>query len=215
MLLFQAILLCLLMGYILGGLMSGGYIAGKLYKTDVREHGSGNLGATNVLRTLGIKAAILTFAVDVSKVIIPVLVVRYVLFPQYEPYSYESQLLVLYVAFGAVIGHNFPMNLNFHGGKGVACLAATILMFDWRMALPELLLFVIVVAITKYVSLGSILISLFFFGWIVIVHDAPLHMMLIAAAFPVSVIFMHRSNIVRLIHGTENKIGSKKKQKES
>lgn len=210
MLLFQAILLCLLAGYILGGI-SGGHIAGKLYKTDVREHGSGNLGATNVLRTLGIKAAVLTFAVDVSKVIIPVLVVRYLLFPQYLPYSYENQLLVLYIAFGAVIGHNFPMTLNFHGGKGVACLAATILMFDWRMALPELLLFVLIVAITKYVSVGSILVSLFFFGWIFIVHDATLHMALIAAAFPVSVIFMHRSNIKRLLNGTENKIGSKKR----
>jgi len=210
MLLFQSILLCLLAGYILGGI-SGGHVAGKLYKTDVREHGSGNLGATNVLRTLGAKAAVLTLAIDVLKVIIPVLVVRYVLFPQYEPFSYENQLLVLYIALGAVIGHNFPMTLNFHGGKGVACLAATILMFDWKMALPELLLFVVVVAITKFVSVGSILISLFFFGWILLVHDATLHMALIAAAFPVSVIFMHRSNIARLINGTENKIGSKKK----
>lgn len=211
MLLFQSILLCLLAGYILGGI-SGGHVAGKLYHTDVREHGSGNLGATNVLRTLGIKAAIITFAVDVSKVIFPVLIVRYVLFPQYAPFSYENQLLVLYVAFGAVIGHNFPMTLNFHGGKGVACLAATILMFDWRMAIPELLLFVLVVAITKYVSVGSILISLFFFGWIFFVHDATLHMALIAAAFPISVIFMHRSNILRLCNGTENKIGAKKKE---
>lgn len=210
MILFQAILLCLLMGYILGG-MSGGYVAGKLYKTDVREHGSGNLGATNVLRTLGVKAAILTFAIDVSKVIIPVLVVRYVLFPQYEPFSYENQLLVLYVAFGAVIGHNFPMTLNFHGGKGVACLAATILMFDWRMAILEIIVFVTIVAITKYVSVGSIIVSLVFFCWIFFVHDATLHMALIAAAFPVSVIIMHRSNIARLLKGTENKIGSKKK----
>jgi len=211
MLLFQSILLCLLAGYILGGI-SGGHVAGKLYHTDVREHGSGNLGATNVLRTLGMKAAIITFAVDVSKVIIPVLIVRYVLFPQYAPYSYENQLLVLYIAFGAVIGHNFPMTLNFHGGKGVACLAATILMFDWRMAVPELLLFIILVAITKYVSVGSIFVSIFFFGWIFFVHDATLHMALVAAAFPISVIFMHRSNIVRLCNGTENKIGAKKKE---
>jgi len=210
MLLFQSILLCLFSGYILGGI-SGGHVAGKLYHTDVREHGSGNLGATNVLRTLGIKAAIITFAVDVLKVIIPVLIVRYVLFPQYAPFSYENQLLVLYVAFGAVIGHNFPMTLNFHGGKGVACLAATILMFDWRMAILEIVVFVTIVAITKYVSLGSIIVSLVFFGWIFIVHDATLHLALIAAAFPVSVIIMHRSNIVRLLHGTENKIGSKKK----
>lgn len=210
MLLFQSILLCLLAGYILGGI-SGGHVAGKLYHTDVREHGSGNLGATNVLRTLGWKAAVITFAVDVSKVIVPVLIVRYVLFPQYAAFSYENQLLVLYYAFGAVIGHNFPMTLNFHGGKGVACLAATILMFDWRMAILEIFVFVAIVAITKYVSVGSIIVSLVFFGWILIVHDATLHLALIAAAFPVSVIIMHRSNIVRLIHGTENKIGSKKK----
>ena len=145
------------------------------------------------------------------KVIIPVLIVRYVLFPQYAPYSYENQLLVLYIAFGAVIGHNFPMTLNFHGGKGVACLAATILMFDWRMAILEIIVFVTIVAVTKYVSLGSIIVSLCFWGWIFFVHDATLHLALIAAAFPVSVIIMHRSNIVRLINGTENKIGSKKK----
>lgn len=210
MLLFQSILLCLLAGYILGGI-SGGHVAGKLYHTDVREHGSGNLGATNVLRTLGIKAAIITFAVDVLKVILPLLVVRYFLFPQYAPFSYENQLLVLYIAFGAVIGHNFPMTLNFHGGKGVACLAATILMFDWRMAILEFIVFFTIVLITKYVSLGSITVSVIFFLWIFFVHDATLHMALIAAAFPVSVIFMHRSNIVRLIKGTENKIGSKKK----
>ena len=210
MLLFQSILLCLIAGYILGGI-SGGHVAGKLYHTDVREHGSGNLGATNVLRTLGIKAAIITFAVDVSKVIFPVLIVRYVLVPQYAPFSYENQLLVLYIAFGAVIGHNFPMSLNFHGGKGVACLAATILMFDWRMAILEIIVFVTIVAITKYVSVGSIIVSLVFFCWIFFVHNATLHMALIAAAFPLSVIIMHRSNIVRLLNGTENKIGSKKK----
>lgn len=210
MLLFQSILLCLLAGYILGGI-SGGHVAGKLYHTDVREHGSGNLGATNVLRTLGWKAALITFSVDVLKVIIPVLIVRYVLFPQYAPYTYENQLLVLYIAFGAVIGHNFPMTLNFHGGKGVACLAATILMFDWRMAILEIFVFVTIVAITKYVSLGSIIVSVVFFCWILFVHDATLHMALIAAAFMVSVIVMHRTNIVRLLHGTENKICSKKK----
>ena len=210
MLLFQSILLCLLAGYILGGI-SGGHVVGKLYHTDVREHGSGNLGATNVLRTLGKKAAIITFTVDILKVILPVLIVRYFLFPQYAPFSFENQLLVLYIAFGAVIGHNFPMTLNFHGGKGVACLAATILMFDWKMAILELIIFVIIVAITKYVSVGSIIVSIIFFCWILFVHDATLHMTLIAAAFPLSVIIMHRTNIVRLLNGTENKIGSKKK----
>jgi len=79
------------------------------------------------------------------------------------------------------------------------------------MAVVELVVFILLVALTRYVSLGSIVVSVIFLVWIYIVHDATLHMALIAAAFPVSVIFMHRSNIVRLIHGTENKIGSKKK----
>lgn len=210
MLLFQAILLCLLMGYFFGGL-SGGHITGKIYKVDVRQHGSGNLGATNVQRTLGWTAALITFLIDVSKVIGPVLIVRYVLFPQYPPFSYENQLLVLYVSFGAVIGHNFPMSLNFRGGKGVACMAATTLMFDWRLAIVVLIVFVSTVVLTKYVSVGSILVSLIFVIWIIVVHTATLHMALIAGAFPVSVIFMHRSNIVRLLQGTENKIGLKKK----
>ena len=170
MLLLQSILLCLFAGYFFGGI-SGGHVAGKMYHTDVREHGSGNLGATNVLRTLGVKAAFITFTVDVLKVILPVIIVRYVLFPQYVPFSYENQLLVLYMAFGAVIGHNFPMSLNFHGGKGVACLAATILMFDWRMAVLEFIVFVTIVAITKYVSVGSIIVSIVFFCWIFFVHD--------------------------------------------
>lgn len=210
MLLFQSILLCLLIGYILGGI-AGGHVVGKIYHVDVREHGSGNLGATNVLRVLGKKAAIITFTVDIFKVIIPVLVVRYLLFPQYGPFSYENQLLVLYTSFGAVIGHNFPMSLNFHGGKGVACLAATMILFDWRMAILAFVVFILIVAITKYVSVGSIIMSIIFFCWIFFVHDATLHLALIAAAFPVSVIIMHRTNIVRLLNGTENKIGSKKK----
>jgi len=203
------ILLCILAGYYFGGL-SGGYITGKLFRVDVREHGSGNLGATNVLRVLGAKAGLLTLFIDLFKVIGPILIVRYLLFPEYAAFSYENQLLVLYLALGTVIGHNFPLGLQFHGGKGVACMGATMLLFDWRLALIGAISFCLIVAVTKYVSVASMLESLFFFAWVVFVTESDLHMILVAAMFPILVIFMHRSNIVRLLHGTENKFGQKK-----
>lgn len=208
---FRDILLCILAGYYFGGL-SGGYITGKIYHVDVRQHGSGNLGATNVLRVLGKKAGALTLLIDLGKVILPILLVRYVLFPELTPFSNENQLMVLYLALGTVIGHNFPLGLEFHGGKGVACMGATMLLFDWRLALIGFASFCLIVAVTKYVSLASMIESLWFLAWVIFFTDADLHMILVTAAFPVLVIFMHRSNIVRLIQGTENKIGQKKEK---
>ncbi len=205
------ILLCLLAGYFFGGL-SGGFITGKLYNTDVRQHGSGNLGATNVLRTLGKKAAALTLFIDLGKVMIPILIIRYLLFPEYVPFSLENQLMVLYLALGTVVGHNFPLGLDFHGGKGVACMGATMIMFDWRMALIAFVLFCLIIAVTKYVSVASMTVSVMFLLWVIFVTKAELHMILVTAMFPVLVIFMHRSNIKRLIRGTENKFGQKKKE---
>ncbi len=206
---FRDILLCLLVGYFFGGI-SGGHITGKLYHTDVREKGSGNLGATNVLRVLGKKAAALTFSIDIGKVIVPILLVRYVIFPEFTPFSQENQLMILYLALGTVFGHNFPLGLDFHGGKGVACMAATMLMFDWRLAIVGLLTFCLIVGITRYVSLGSMFEAILFLLWVIFVTDSTLHMMIVTAAFPILVIFMHRTNIVRLLNGTENKIGQKK-----
>ena len=161
MMMFQSILLCILAGYFFGGL-SGGHITGLIYRIDVRQHGSGNLGATNVLRTLGKKAGLLTLSIDLGKVIIPILSVRFFLFPQYPAFTYENQLLVLYLALGTVIGHNFPLGLEFHGGKGVACMGAAMLMFDWRLALIGFISFCLIVAVTKYVSVASMTESVFF-----------------------------------------------------
>lgn len=206
---FQSILLCLLAGYLFGGL-SGGHIVGKLYKTDVRQHGSGNIGATNVLRVLGKKAGAMTLVIDLGKVIIPILLVRYVLFPQYAAFTYENQLLILYMALGTVLGHNFPIALGFHGGKGVACMGAAMLLFDWRLALIGTVTFFLIVAVTRYVSLASMFESLLFVVWVIVAVPSDLPMILVTCMFPILVIFMHRANIKRLLHGTENKIGAKK-----
>ncbi len=207
--------LCIIAGYFFGGL-SGGYIVGKLYHVDVRKHGSGNLGTTNVLRTLGKKAALITLCIDLGKVIVPILIIRYVIFPQYPAFTYENQLLILYFAIGTVLGHIFPFMLKFHGGKGVACMGATILLFDWRLALLGFTSFVLIVAITRYVSVASMFESLLFLTWIIFVVDySDLHMILVTCVFPILIIVMHRANIVRLFHGTENKISFKKKEREN
>ena len=205
------IVLCIVAGYFFGGL-SGGYIVGKLYHVDVRKHGSGNLGSTNVLRTLGKRAAFITLCIDLGKVMIPIFMIRYVLVPQYPAFTYENQLLILYLAIGTVLGHIFPFMLKFHGGKGVACMGAAMLLFDWRLALIGFASFCLIVALTRYVSVASMFESLFFLAWIIFVVDSDLHMILVTCAFPILIIFMHRANIVRLLNGTENKIGAKKKE---
>ena len=205
-------IILIFVGYFFGGL-SGGYIVGKLYHVDVRKHGSGNLGTTNVLRTLGKKAALITLFIDLGKVLLPIFMIRYFLFPQYQAFTYENQLFILYFAIGTVIGHIFPVMLQFHGGKGVACMGATMLLFDWRLALLGLTSFILIVAVTRYVSVASMFESLLFLIWVSFFVDySNLHMIVVTCAFPIIIIIMHRTNIVRLLNGTENKISFKKKE---
>lgn len=204
------IVMCLIVGYLFG-CFSSGYFVGKLYRTDVRKYGSGNLGATNVLRTLGAVAGGLTLFLDLAKCFIPILLVRYVVFPEYEPFSYMSQLYVLYISLGVVVGHDFPFYLKFHGGKGIACMGAVMLLFDWRLALFGFITFCLIIVITKYVSVASLFESILFPVWVTVVFkESDVHMVLVTCMFTLLAFFMHRSNLVRLANGTENKFGVKK-----
>ena len=147
---------CLIVGYLFG-LIETGVLYGKLKGVDIRNYGSGNSGTTNALRVLGTKAGLIVFLGDFLKSLIPCLAVTFI-FKNIEPYANIYQLFVLYAGFGAVLGHNFPCYLNFKGGKGIATTAGTIvgLLNGW-MILILLILFVAVVAATRYVSLGSII----------------------------------------------------------
>ncbi|MGN0505521.1 MAG: glycerol-3-phosphate 1-O-acyltransferase PlsY [Lachnospiraceae bacterium] len=205
-----AIIFCLVLGYACG-CISSGYIVGKVCKVDVRQHGSGNLGATNVMRTLGVGAGAITLLCDLAKCMIPLLLVRYVLFQEFAAFSYESQLLVLYTALGAVLGHNFPFYLKFHGGKGITCMGAVMLMFDWRLALFGIVTFVLIVAVTRYVSVASLFEATLFPIWVALMCESDLHMILVTCIFTISAFYTHRANIKRLINGNENKLGAKKK----
>ncbi len=194
------ILLCLVLGYLIGSL-NFAIIYSKLRGDDIRKHGSGNAGATNVLRTYGKLPAAIVFLLDISKGVIAVLLVRSV---------FEGDLFDCSAALGAVLGHNFPVYYKFAGGKGVATSFAVLTTLHFPTALVGFLTFVIVALITKYVSLSSILASVaamiaafIFFK----VNVFSVFCLIIG----ILCIFRHRSNIKRLINGNENKLGQKKK----
>lgn len=200
------IIFCLIFGYIFG-CFSTGYFVGKLNKVDIRKYGSGNVGTTNALRTLGAKGGVITLAGDVFKAVIPMLLVRFLIFPDYE----YMQLLTLYTGFGVVTGHNYPVWLKFKGGKGIASTGGVMATFDPLIIPIGLPLFAIIVAITRYVSVGSLFVAVFFPIWILIRHPGDIHMLVLSLVFMVSAFIKHRSNIKRLMNGTENKIGQRVK----
>ena len=193
-------IICLVIGYFCG-CISSGYFVGKFHHIDIREHGSGNAGTTNVLRVLGKMPALITFVGDLAKAVLPILVIRVFLSPD------NWYLLCLYIGLGVVLGHNYPFYLGFKGGKGIAVTAAHPLFIP-----VGTLIFALIVALTRYVSLGSLVVAWYIPVNTVLMHrnDSEfVHMMVISLLFTAFAYFQHRQNIVRLIHGKENKIGSK------
>lgn len=209
-------ILCLLFGYACG-LFQTGYIYGRAVNKDIRQYGSGNAGTTNALRVLGKKAGLIVLVGDLLKAIIACTVVRLI---ADNAGSDITMLYVLYTGLGVVLGHNYPFYLNFKGGKGIAATGGVIIaVFDWRIILVCIPLFFIVVAITRYVSLGSlVMVSAFIIEWIIIGQLGKGYFTgwtlyesyIIIAIFVILAFIRHKSNIVRLIKGEENKIGQKK-----
>ena len=144
----------LLIGYIFG-LFQTAYIYGKSKGIDIRKEGSGNAGTTNSLRVLGWKAGAVTFLGDLFKAIFAVLLIKLIFT---NTYADATKVLELYAGFGSVLGHNFPFYLQFKGGKGIACTSGAILAVCPLAAPICLILFILAVATTRYVSLGSILV---------------------------------------------------------
>lgn len=206
--------LCLGIGYLFG-LIQSGYLYGKTKHMDIRQHGSGNAGSTNVLRVMGVKAALIVFLGDFFKAVLAMTLVRIL----FRGSVMGTDLLAMYAGLGVTLGHNFPCYLHFKGGKGIASLAGILTAMDFRIMAVCLVIFAGTVAMTRFVSLGSILVSiafcslLIYFGsqgsYAVAVECLPelygLGIVLMCMA-----IWRHRANIKRLLSGTENKIGLKK-----
>lgn len=205
----------LLIGYLFGIIQSA-YLYGKMHGIDIRDHGSGNAGTTNALRVLGKKAGAIVFLGDFFKCFIAMYLVKF-LFRNSAPDILP--LLGLYSATGCILGHNFPIQLKFRGGKGIACTAGLLAAFDIRIALIALATFLVVVIITRYVSLGSILVVTEFavftiiFGQMGFYHMAKgalMELYGLAIFLAVMAIYRHRANIGRLLNGTESKVFQKK-----
>ncbi len=197
-------------GYLLGSLNTS-LIVGKFYGTDVRKHGSGNAGMTNTLRTLGKAAAVMVIAGDILKGVISYLLGNIII--SSIPASITLDLAGIggmAAGIAAIAGHNWPVYFGFKGGKGILTSFAVVLMMDWKLGLILLGIFAVIVAITRYVSLGSIIASVAFpigaaikgNGTIFIVFSAVLAVLAVAR---------HKANIGRLLNGSEAKLGQKKK----
>lgn len=204
-------IICLAVGYICG-LLQTGYIYGRLHHVDIRKEGSGNSGSTNVLRVMGVKAGAIVFFGDFLKTLIPCLAIRYVFRGQPE----IQNLLVLYTAFGVILGHNYPFYMGFKGGKGIAATAGLLVAMDLRVTLVCLVLFVLIVALTRYVSLGSlVVVTVFLIGMVYFGGRGDYGLgagylpefYIVSAGITALAFWRHRANLVRLLHGNENKLG--------
>ena len=209
-------LVCIAIGYVCG-LFQTSYIYGKAHGIDIRDYGSGNAGTTNALRTLGRKAGAITFLGDCFKCVVAVLIV-WLIFGKTQGENFK--LLGLYAAAGTILGHNFPFYLKFRGGKGIAATAGLLFSFDWRLMLVELAVFLLVFFTTHYVSLGSLMVYVVFVGGLFFMgqtgqfdmEPARIYEMYGLGLFLAGLaVWKHRANIVRLIHGNENKTYLKKK----
>lgn len=192
--------------YLLGSFNTAVFITKKCYNDDIRNYGSGNAGFTNVMRVFGTKAAVITFAGDLIKTAIAILIgwftFGYVM-------AYISGLACFF-------GHIFPMFYQFKGGKGVVCTATIMLMLDWRIFLVELVVFFGTAILSKYISLSAILGAMTFPIFLNRMNRTGIHIIeLVALAIAAVVVIKHRTNLVRIFNGTESKFKFKKSTEEN
>ena len=192
--------LCLVMGYVFG-LFQTGYLYGKMNHIDIRNYGSGNAGLTNAYRTMGAKKTLLVLLGDIAKGAAAVSIGMVLAGPVGK----------LTAGIFVILGHMFPLYFGFKGGKGVLVGAVMLAFFDWRVFGIAFVLFLLSVIVTKWISLGSILgaVSFPITTW-VFYRDPVLTAMALGMA--AVVVFMHRSNIGRIIRGKENKFSFKSKK---
>ena len=212
----------LLVGYGFGS-FSTGYVVGKMSGHNIQSEGSGNIGTTNALRTMGAKGGALTFAGDLLKAFIPTLLIRFVFCPNMGYGPEMTYLMTMVIGLGVVIGHNFPFYLHFKGGKGIAVSAAVIVasssnsITGWIMIGIGLTLFILVVAVTRYVSLGSLIVVWYFPVYVILQYRGignPMFVGLLILAFIFTLLayVKHAGNIKRLLNHTERKLGEKKEK---
>lgn len=198
--------------YLLGSISFSVIISKKMAGFDVREKGSGNAGTTNVLRSVGKKAAVITLIFDVLKGVLAVLVAYIV--GNIVKEGVDKALLIQIAGLLVIVGHTFPIFFGFKGGKGIATALGVLLITNWNIGLICLVFALVLMALTKMVSLGSISAAILFPVLILFMpHTAYLvdgNYIIYSILIAVLVVFNHRANVKRLLNGTENKLDFKK-----
>ena len=200
--------------YLLGSIDTGSLVSKFLYHDDVRKYGSGAAGMTNMLRTFGKKAAALTAVGDVLKGVVAVCLGRWLFGHQPAEAAVSPYLGVYLAAILAVVGHSKPIYFGFKGGKGILVSVAVLMTVEWIPACILLGIFIIVVALTRYVSLGSCIAAVCYpvtiLVYSLITGDPCVWInVILSALIAVLILFMHRGNLVRLKNHTEKKLGQK------
>lgn len=204
------VILFAILAYLLGSIPSSVWVGRAMYNKDVREHGSGNAGATNTFRVLGKKAGSLVLVMDIAKGLLAASLVW--LLPKGWVLTDSVQFVNLQLLFGllSVVGHIFPVFSGFKGGKGIATLLGMVLAIHLVPALVCLALFVALLLLTKYVSLSSIIATVSFPLLLIFIFkaDEPLFLAFGVSA-AIMVVLTHQKNIKRLVEGNENKANIK------
>ncbi len=195
-------LIVLLIAYLLGSISTSIIVSKIMLGDDIRNHGSGNAGATNTLRTVGKLGALLVVLGDILKTVIAILAAK--LFLRSDPSA-------VYIAgLGAVIGHNFPLYFGFKGGKGIIVSTVAILFAAPIIGLITVAIALLIIAVSRYVSLGSISGAVIFVILSLIFKSSNPEFVVFACVLALLAIYMHKTNIQRLISGTESKLSFKK-----
>ena len=209
-----AYILMAVIAYLIGSISFSVIISKKMAGFDVREKGSGNAGSTNVLRTVGKKAAVITLICDVLKGVIAILIAMIIgnIFK-----NVDKELIVQIAGIAVVLGHTFPIFFGFKGGKGVATSLGVLLMSNWQMGLICLVFALVLMALTQMVSLGSCAAAVLFPVLTLFIKDHYIvaeggSYFIYSVILAVIVLYNHRSNIKRMLNGTENKLSFKKQK---
>ena len=196
------LILAFLAAYLIGSINSAIIVSKIMLHDDIRKYGSGNAGATNALRTLGKKGAIPVVIGDLLKAVIAILFAKII--------CSDSSLAVYMAGIGVVLGHNFPIYFGFRGGKGILVSLVAILFADPKIGLIAAVSAILIMAITKYVSLGSVSGAVIFLVLGLTFRFGDVYFCIFAAIISLLAIIRHKTNIQRLLNGTESKLSFKK-----
>ena len=198
-----------IIAYLIGSINFSIMLSKKIAGFDVREKGSGNAGTTNMLRSVGKKAAVITLICDILKGVVAILIA--IILGNIVP-TQNKALLVQVAGIFVILGHTFPIFFGFKGGKGVATSLGILLMSNWKIGLICLVFALVLMALTKIVSLGSVAAAILFPVLTIFINTnyiVPGNYLVYSIILAILVVFNHRENVKRLLNGTENKISFK------